>query len=241
MSNQPSPWAIRLLNFQAAFLGQDCALCGERSGGRMICEHCDVALPRIARACASCALPLVSSALLCGACLRRRRHSFDDAVAAFEYRFPIDRWVQRFKYAGDLAIGGWLGRSLAQAVSGAQPPALLVAPPLTGARLRERGFNQAVELAKTVARNHGIACEPRAFSKVLDTSPQPGLGRRDRMRNLRDAFRCELSLAGEHVAIVDDVITTGATADSLARLLRQAGAGRVSAWAVARTPEPALR
>ena len=177
----------------------------------------------------------------CGACLRRRRPAFDDALAAFEYRFPVDRLVQRFKYAGDFAIGGWLGRCLADAAGSAARPALLVAPPLANARLRERGFNQAVELAKIVAREHGIACERSAFSKVRDTSPQPGLGRRDRLANLRDAFRCELRLQGEHVAIVDDVVTTGATADTLARLLRCAGAERVSVWAVARTPEPALR
>jgi ComF family protein len=113
-------------------------------------------------------------------------------------------------------------------------PDLLVAPPLTRARLRERGFNQALELAKTVGRELGVAVAIEGLRKVRETAPQPSLGGKARRRNLRGAFACRTSLAGAHVAIVDDVLTTGATADAVARVLKGAGAARVSLWTVAR-------
>jgi ComF family protein len=191
-------------------------------------------LPRSPAACSRCALPLAANAV-CGRCLRHPP-AIDAAIAAFEYRFPIDRLVQRFKFAGDLAVGRWLGEQLAGATAAAAMPDLVVAPPLAWARLRERGFNQAVELARVVASAHSLRLDIAALEKARETTPQPGLGRVQRQANLRDAFRATRRWHGEHVAIVDDVMTTGATIDSIARVLRQAGASRVSAWIVARTP-----
>jgi ComF family protein len=164
--------------------------------------------------------------------------AFDDAVACFDYRFPVDRLIHRFKFAGDLAVGRWLALRLAAALEGATAPDLLVAPPLTMASLRARGFNQALEVAKVVGRACSARVEVAGLAKVRATPPQPALGGRARRNNLRGAFRCDLALRGEHVAIIDDVITTGATADAMARALKAAGAGRVSAWAIARTPGP---
>jgi ComF family protein len=170
---------------------------------------------------------------ICGACLRRPP-PFDAAVAAFEYRFPVDRLVRRFKFAGDLAAGRWLAGRLA-AVVAAQPD-LIVVPPLTPARLRERGFNQALEIARVVGAATGARVGARVLEKVRDTAPQPGLGGRARRRNLRGAFRAARPVAGSHVAIVDDVMTTGATVAELASVLKEAGARRVDVWVVARTP-----
>src|SRR5512140_3524599 len=130
------------------WLANDCALCGAGCGGELLCEACAASLPRIGPACARCGLPLPSGGI-CGACLRDAP-AFDGAVTAFAYGFPLDRLVQRFKYGGDLAIGGWLASALAQRVAHESRPQLLVAPPLTRARLRERGFNQALEVAKVV-------------------------------------------------------------------------------------------
>ena len=101
--------------------------------------------------------------------------------------------------------------------------------------------SQSAEIARVVARALGVRCATRVLRKVRDTAPQPGLRRRERRANLRHAFRCDLALTGEHVALVDDVITTGATADEIARVLKAAGAARVSVWAIARTPDPAAR
>jgi ComF family protein len=214
---------------------QDCALCLEPAGERLVCPACEAGLAGIERPCPGCALPVPRS----GACTACRRHpyAFDAAVARFEYRFPLDRLVQRFKYAGDLALGRWLALRLAESVREQPRPDLLVAPPLAVPRLRERGFNQAVELARTLGRELGVRQDLTGLRRGRSTAPQAGLGRRARQANLRGAFACRHPYKGLHVAIVDDVMTTGATADLLARVLKSAGAARVSAWAVARAPD----
>jgi ComF family protein len=217
---------------RASFMAQDCLLCVAPSGNRVICAACEAALPAIGNACGACAIPLPGGGI-CGECLSRP-FAFDDALACFEYRFPLDRLVQRFKFAGDLAVGRWLARQLAERVASAHPD-LVVAPPLTPSRLRARGFNQALEIGKVVARRCATRCDIAGIAKVRETAPQPGLGRRERRANLRAAFRCGIDVAGKHVAIVDDVMTTGATMDALAATLKQCGAARVSAWSVART------
>jgi ComF family protein len=215
-----SPWAWP----------QDCVLCLATSADR-VCLACAASLARSDGACARCALPS-AGAPVCGACARRPPR-FDAARACFEYRFPVDRLVQRFKFAGDLAVGRWLAGSMASVLprGGAD---LLVVPPLSRARLRSRGFNQSLELARPIARALGIAVDARALVKLRETDPQPGLGRAQRLRNLRGAFACDADLRGLHVAIVDDVLTTGATAQELSRVLKGAGAARVSVWAAAR-------
>lgn len=185
-------------------------------------------------ACGRCAVPLPFAGT-CGACLRSAP-AFDAAVAAFEYRFPVDRMVQRFKYRADLAMGRWLAHSLAAAVARGPRPDLLVPTPLTRRRLRERGFNQAAEIAKALGRELSLDVELRALSKLRDTPPQSGLHGRARRANLRSAFGCEVALGGIRVALVDDVITTGATARACAEALKRAGAARVDIWALARTP-----
>ena len=191
---------------------QDCALCGARSGRAVVCPSCASALPRA--------------------------QGDGRAIAAFEYRFPVDRLVQRFKFAGDLALGHWLALALASRVREEPRPDVLVAVPLSRARLRERGFNQSIEIARAVGRELGLPHERHAVRKMRETPAQQGLGRRARQANLRDAFRCDVSLAGRRVAIVDDVLTTGATARALSRVLNRAGAAQVFVWTVARAPRP---
>lgn len=225
--------------WRALLPGQDCALCAAPSGAAVVCAPCDAALPRPLGRCVRCALALPQDGI-CGQCLRRAP-TFDAALAAFDYRFPVDRVIRRFKYAGDLALGRWLALALAERVADEARPDLLVAPPLASPRLRERGFNQALEIAKVVARCVNVRCALAGLERSRETAPQPGLGRRARLANLRRAFRCTLHLDGEHVAVVDDVMTTGATAEALARVLKGAGAARVTIWAVARTPEPTRR
>lgn len=215
-------------------MGQDCVLCGARSDAHLVCAACDAALPRLQTCCVRCAAPLGSGGT-CGDCLRRAP-AFDAALAVFEYRFPVDRLVHRFKFAGDLAVGHWLGQALAGAVARAQPPELIVAPPLSAARLRERGFNQALELARATASATGARLHRTALVKVRETASQRALDSESREANLRGAFRCRIDVRGRHVAVIDDVITTGATASAVARALKEAGAASVQAWAVARTP-----
>ena len=214
---------LQLLEKAAGCAGQDCLLCGAASRDALVCEPCEMRLPHCATDCGE---------------HLRAAHAFDAAEAVFDYRFPVDRLIHRFKFAGDLAVGRWLAQQLARRVATLRAPDLLVAPPLTAARLRARGFNQALEVAKVVGREVGARVDIAGLAKIRETIPQPALGGRARRRNLRGAFACRLAFSGEHVAIVDDVLTTGATADALARVLKAAGAGRVSVWAVARAPAP---
>jgi len=217
-----------MLNFEAgrfsglekvfgSFLEQDCELCGAASRA-LVCGDCEASLPRVPE-------PISTSAI-----------HVDDAAAVFSYRFPVDRLIQRFKYGGDLALGRWLAGQLVERVRAADRPALIVAPPSAKARLHRRGFNPALEIAKIVARSVGAPCAISGLERARDTMPQPGLGRIARSRNLAGAMRSSLALDGMHVAIVDDVLTTGATANVAAKILKERGAARVSVWVVARTP-----
>jgi ComF family protein len=237
MSNSGRTSTVRLPIFPAVreWLAPDCALCGARSEDDVICAGCERALPWLRHACNVCAAPIARDST-CGDCLRRRP-KFDAALAVFEYRYPLDRLVLRFKSSGDFAIGRWLSHRLAERAGSAPRPDCIVAAPLARARLRERGFNQSMEIARRVARRLRVPLAAGALEKVRDTPAQQGLSRRERRANLRGAFRCTRSFADLHVALLDDVVTTGATADAVARELRRAGAARVTVWALARTPE----
>src|SRR5688572_28600085 len=227
--------AVQLLKNSAAWKGP-CALCLADAGSERVCCGCSDGLPWTGPACPRCALPMPGKQV-CGRCLLHPP-AFDATVAAFEYRFPVDRLVQRFKFAGDLAIGRWLGECLSRAVAAEDRPDIVVASPIGRTRLRERGFNQALELARAVGVAHRLPVDRGLVAKVRDTPAQQGLTRGERRANLRDAFRVRGAVAGAHVAIIDDVMTTGATAEAVSTALRAAGARRVVAWVLARTPDP---
>jgi ComF family protein len=151
----------------------------------------------------------------------------------WRYEFPCDRLVQALKYRARLALAGFFARNLA---SRPLPEIDLVVPmPLHPKRLAERGFHQALEIARGVARHLGKPIEPRGVLRVKDTLPQTKLPYEERAKNVRGAFLCRLDLSGASVAVVDDVMTTGATLNELARALKRAGAARVENLVIART------
>jgi len=219
-----------------ALWGRDCVLCLDTSPAAALCENCERLLPVSPFRCPRCAVPM-PEARECADCLRDPP-AFDDVTAAFDYRFPVDRLVRRFKFSADLAVGAYLGTALARAVDALPRPDLVLASPASAARIRERGFNPALVLARHAARRLGLRSDARALAKVRHTPPQAGLGREDRHQNLAGAFALSRTVAGLHVAVVDDVMTTGATLGALASVLKEAGARRVSGWVAARTPEP---
>ncbi len=215
-------------------LPQACALCNASSGNALVCAACNGAMPRIADPCPRCALPS-RDGLLCGACLAKPP-PFDATVAAWSYAFPANRLLQSLKYAGTLALAEPFAAAVAEAVRAraAPMPDQLVAMPLSSRRQRERGFNHAHEIARRLSPCVDVPLAG-GLTRTRDAPPQAGLTLRERVRNVRDAFAASDAVAGCSVAIVDDVMTTGATIGAAARALRKAGAIRIDAWVVART------
>lgn len=232
-----------------------CELC--RDWGRsLLCRECLGAhVPARAR-CRRCGLAVGQPESLCGACLRDPP-PFERTVCALDYVFPWDRLIGHLKFQRrlDLAapLAALLGDALAAADAAFAAPAgpaaqdtaqartVLVPVPLSEDRLAERGFNQAWELARRMARARRLPVAPRALARVFDTPAQAGLTRADRQRNLRNAFAPgpqAAAVRGCDVALVDDVMTTGATAVQASATLLRAGARSVQLWVLARTPEP---
>jgi ComF family protein len=214
--------------------GGSCFLCRGRASA-LLCDACDADLPRQTSAlCPRCALASPSGAV-CGRCLARPP-AFDATTAALDYRFPADVLVQALKFRSELSLAAFFGKLIIQAAR--EPVDLVVPVPLFPRRLKERGFNQAMEIARHVARATGVRLDPHACERVVDTRAQFELPMEERDRNVRGAFRCKGFLGGR-IAVVDDVMTTGSTLDEVARALKQAGAERVVNWVAARTPPPA--
>lgn len=211
---------------------QPCLLCGAASPHGTWCTACDAALPRLPAAlCPVCALPTWQGAV-CGHCLRRLPH-YTRTVAAYAYAFPLAQLLQAYKFGAQLQLARALADTLAQRIE--LRPDCIVPMPLHPARLRERGFNQSLLLAHHLGRKLAVPVLPHACRRVRNTEPQSSLSWRKRGKNIRNAFACTAAVAGKHVAVVDDVMTTGASLNELARALRLAGATEVSTWVVART------
>jgi ComF family protein len=174
---------------------------------------------------------------LCGEC-QRRPPPFHVCHAAFRYEDPLPALVGGAKFRSRLNMARLLGQCLASAVRGreAEMPSLILPVPLHARRLRERGYNQALEIARAVGRELSIPVDVHSCVRVLATAPQAGLEQKERRRNLRGAFRLARRLEADHVAILDDVVTTGSTVSELARVLLKSGVTRADVWTVARTP-----
>lgn len=213
-------------------LGAGCVCCGAPASADGFCKACREDLPWLGAAfCRQCAQPL-STPGLCGRCLAHPPR-YDRVYAACRYAYPLDGLIQQAKYGGRLH----LLRGLAGLLAACAPAAadLIVPMPLSAARLRERGYNQALELARLAAIALDAPVEATACIKLRDTAPQSRLPWTERRRNIRGAFVTLAELRGKHVVVVDDVLTTGSTLDELAGSLKKAGAASVCGWVVART------
>lgn len=200
-----------------------------------LCRGCEDDFPQNVPACIRCAMPVSAGGETCGSCFRRRR-VFDAAFAPYRYEFPLDVLIHRFKYGGQIAIGRILGMLLARRLLERGRPCVdaIVPVPLHAAREAKRGYNQAREIAMFAAELLGIPLEDRIARRARATEEQTALPAAARRRNLRDAFEIRASSVPLRVAIVDDVLTTGATAEALALALRRAGCRHVAVWTVAR-------
>jgi ComF family protein len=212
--------------------GGSCFLCRGKAEA-LLCRPCDADLPRVKRdLCPRCALESPAGAV-CGRCLAHPPH-YDATIAALAYRFPADVLVQALKFRGQLALAPFLGDLLLKSIS-SKDVDCVVPVPLSPERLRSRGYNQALEIARHVAHPAGGRLAPELCERTRDTPAQTDLPLAERAKNVRGAFHCPRLLAGARVAVLDDVMTTGATLDEMAATLKRAGAARVVNWVVART------
>ena len=202
------------------------------------CAACDAAMPYLdAPHCPVCALPTPTGEV-CGSCLKQPP-LFEQTTAVFGYTFPVDKLIQGMKYGEQLASAHAFAEKLAQRTDKNDLPDYVIAMPLHPAKLRDRGFNQSVLIAATIARELKLRLLLSACRRVRDTPPQSALPWKERKKNMRDAFCCDADLTGKSVALVDDVLTTGASLNALAEALLKRGAGKISAWVIARTlPHP---
>ncbi|VXB86355.1 Competence protein F [Pseudomonas sp. 8BK] len=224
---------------------QTCLLCDETADAALaICTSCEAELPWLGGHCQICALPLPSQGLVCGACLNKPP-SFSKVEVPWRYAFPVDSLITRFKHQAKWPLGRLLGELLSHHLQhafdeGLPRPDLLLPVPLADKRQRQRGFNQAGLLAQWLSTSLQLPLQTHWLLRVIDTPAQQQLDAATRKRNLRKAFALApgSAISGLHVALVDDVLTTGATAESLARLLKKAGAARIDVYCLARTPKP---
>jgi len=177
---------------------------------------------------------------ICGSCLRDPP-AFDATVAAVDYAIPLDQLVLQLKFGARLALAPWFARQIRDAVlarPGLPLPDLLCPVPLGPGRLVERGFNQALEIARPLAAALGVACHPALALRTLETKAQSGVAPSVRAQNVRGAFAVEDPdlVEGRHVGLVDDVMTSGHTLGELAATLKRFGAARVTNFVFARTP-----
>jgi len=225
---------------------QICLICDDATeSADCVCNVCETELPWLMEHCDVCALPLPMEGLICGQCLKQPP-AFKQVIAPWTYGFPIDSLVSRFKHQARWPLGQMLARLLAQYLQDRLDnneltrPDCLLPVPMARKRLRERGYNQALMLARWLSSELNIAYDERLLLRPHETVAQQALDAKTRKRNLLDAFALapDAQVQGRHLALVDDVLTTGATAHSLARLLMNAGARQVDVYCLARTPKP---
>lgn len=238
----PHPLRLWSRALVRALLPSTCALCGAL-GDDVICAPCHAhyVAPRRVR-CPACANPVAPGASLCAACLACPPE-FDATVTAVDYGSPLDQLVLQLKFGGRLALAPWFAQMLRDAVlarPGLALPDVLCPVPLGPRRLVERGFNQALEIARPLAASLGIELAARLARRAQETAAQSGVAPAQRRQNVRNAFMVASDwlerIEGRHVGVVDDVMTSGHTLAELAATLKRSGAVRVTNFVFARTP-----
>jgi len=217
-----------------------CALCGAHSPDA-VCAACEHAYVLPTPRCPCCANPAgaLDGDRHCGACLAAAPR-FDATLAACDYVAPLDSLVLQLKFSAQLALAPWMARVQHQAIVrvAAPLPDVLCPVPLGPRRLVERGYNQALEVARPLARALGLPVAPQLLLRLRETAAQSGAAPGERQKNIRGAFGVNEALAvrGRHVGVVDDVMSSGHTLDEIAAVLKRAGAARVTNIVFARTP-----
>ncbi len=232
----------------------NCLLCASpQANNHGLCSACLVELPwHPISSCPQCGLSssghLGSSGQMCGSCISSPP-DFDATQAVFLYQYPIDKMMRRYKYGNMLNISHTFGQLLAEKTlltslntsylntSALNTSAidLIIPMPMHPTRIKARGFNQALEIAKVLSKNHSDKLDYKSVVRQTLTPPQASLPLKERVKNIKGAFKVINNLRGKRIAIVDDVMTTGASLNELAKTLKKAGANHVECWVIART------
>ena len=232
MSILPQALQRPLRSIAAHLLPGSCLLCASNSATSLLCPACTADLPQLPAAlCPQCGEETTLGER-CGACLKDPP-AFARTIALFRYEFPVDRLIQALKYGHQLALAAWLGHRLGERLVAADYD-LLLPLPLHPSRLRTRGFNQSLEIARVTSKTLAIPMNPAILTRIRATPPQAELPLKERGRNVRGAFECARDLAGKRILIVDDVMTTGSTLREAARILKLHGAGQITVAVAAR-------
>ena len=233
-----------LLNFRLdtgilkqAIFKQNCVLCASpETINHAVCKPCLNDLPwHPTSSCPQCGLS--SSSMVYGSCLNSPP-DFDVTKAVFLYAYPVDAMMLRYKYGNMLNLGDTFGEFLAEKTL-LETIDVIIPMPMHPQRLKERGFNQALEVAKVLCKNHKEILDYKSVERQTLTPPQASLPLKERVKNIKGAFKVKADkldkLQGKRIAIIDDVMTTGASLNELAKTLKKAGAAHVECWVIART------
>lgn len=228
----------RLRDIQEYLFPGQCILCLDTTPhDQLLCNPCSHELPKNDYGCRRCGKPLPVAVDACGEC-QKTPPAFDYVHTLYRYQPPVDQLVQHLKYNGKLHLARMFGEHLREAAGSwireSGKPDLIVPVPLHRSRIRKRGFNQSIEIARASARFIGVRLEVDAIARTRKTSSQSELSLQQRKQNVRGAFTTSASLEGLSVVVVDDVITSGHTVNELAHTLKRAGAARVGVWGIAR-------
>ena len=233
-----------LQQLSAYLLPAQCLLCRLPSQGSLLCLYCQKALLKPRPHCLHCALPLIKNEAYCSQCMHHT-DAFTQIYALDDYIKPYPALIKNLKYNKQLLNAQLLAQLLSLSIQQNIPAEqisqvdFLIPVPLHPKRLRQRGFNQAQLLADVLAKNLSIPILNQAVQRIKNTCAQEGLNKQKRKKNLKGAFTLQkeqqASLKDAYVVIIDDVVSTGATANSLCTILLQGGARRVDIWAICRT------
>lgn len=216
-----------------------CILCSAPGfAEKDICELCYQDLPWIVKSCKRCGihLPYIYEEMLCARCLKCADY-FDKIFAPFEYQFPVRDWIIHLKFQHQLLYVKLLGKLFADYFFNLKLmhfPEVIIPVPLHVKRLKERGFNQSLELAKEVSQHCKIPIDYQTCKRIRETSPQSLLSFSKRKKNIKNAFDCHINFSAKHVAIFDDVITSAETVNALSKVLRLRQVEKIDIWCIAR-------
>ncbi len=228
--------------FNKFLLPHHCLLC-QHISDRALCKDCEQSLAWLQDTCPKCSYPIdkqtISEPTPCPACFKNKFY-FTRTIALFHYEEPISSFIKELKFNGQLAVATWLGQILSEHVekiySNELLPQLIIPMPLHVKRLRQRGYNQALEIARIVSKCLDITLQPNVCRRIRHTRPQAQLSALQREKNIQQAFeiRGAINVGVGHVAIIDDVMTTGSTCNVLSQLLYEQGIKQIDIWCCAR-------